>query len=42
MCGVVKSKVLSKVMGKSYQFLDVHLAKHGRYAASIKTIYYSL
>lgn len=41
MYGVVNSKMLSKVMGKSYQFLDVHLAKHGGYAASIKIIYYS-
>jgi hypothetical protein len=30
MRGIVKSKVLSQVMGKSYQILDVRHAKHGK------------
>jgi hypothetical protein len=38
MRGIVKSKVLTKVMGESYQLLKVHIAKHGRYATSIKDI----
>jgi hypothetical protein len=42
MRGIVKSKVLSKVIRESCQLLNVHVAKHGSYATSIKTFYYLL